>query len=474
MGTPNSEVYIGKNGVGKSDSLRELSKNQKNSFLLKFSSKEDAPDSYGSNIDKTTFIVGFKKWLEEMLREKVKLDGKKLKEIREKAEDKIDLAKFEKEIKKLKDVPRLKNFFKEGFENFITENKESEASYRFVEVNDLRKTFGNFGTGIYVYLMIRLIFIIFRHLVKKPFDEKENYLLIIDEPENFLHPSLIREVAYMLRRINERIGVVVATHSSEFLNYFATSDTKIKFLSTQQEVELFETGKKMKKSDFNSLNLSEFRKIKINNKKPVNVFDRQKVFEVLMASKIIFVEGENDKKLIDYILQHEKSTSGDIYVWCCKGKWNISDILDSETFWEVLKKRFLSLKRDIFVLYDEDNFKNNREEVSEKIIEDLKNRGKNLERHHAVRLTNLSSLLDDLRVEEGGKESYNAEIESKCKKLGVNKFSFKDDLEKYFGIEKKKKDNWDPETFFENNDKQKKLDQFLEKEGKLKEFLQIN
>ena len=214
-----------------------------------------------------------------MLREKVKLDGKKLKEIREKAEDKIDLAKFEKEIKKLKDVPRLKNFFKEGFENFITENKESEASYRFVEVNDLRKTFGNFGTGIYVYLMIRLIFIIFRHLVKKPFDEKENYLLIIDEPENFLHPSLIREVAYMLRRINERIGVVVATHSSEFLNYFATSDTKIKFLSTQQEVELFETGKKMKKSDFNSLNLSEFRKIKINNKKPVNVFDRQKVFE---------------------------------------------------------------------------------------------------------------------------------------------------------------------------------------------------
>lgn len=79
--------------------------------------------------------------------------------------------------------------------------------------------------------------------------------------------------------------------------------------------------------------------------------------------------------------------------------------------------------------------------MSEKIIEDLKNRGKNLERHHAVRLTNLSSLLDDLRVEEGGKESYNAEIESKCKKLGVNKFSFKDDLEKYFGIEKKKKDN---------------------------------
>lgn len=61
MGTPNSEVYIGKNGVGKSDSLRELSKNQKNSFLLKFSSKEDAPDSCGSNIDKTTFIVGFKK-----------------------------------------------------------------------------------------------------------------------------------------------------------------------------------------------------------------------------------------------------------------------------------------------------------------------------------------------------------------------------------------------------------------------------
>lgn len=460
MGTPNSEVYIGKNGVGKSDSLRELSKN-KNSFLLKFSSKEDAPDSYGSNIDKTTFIVGFKKWLEEMLREKVKLDGKKLREIREKAEDKIDLAKFEKEIKTLKDVPRLKNFFKEGFENFITENKESEASYRFVEVNDLRKTFGNFGTGIYVYFMIRLIFIIFQHLVKKPFDEKENYLLIIDEPENFLHPSLIREVAYMLKKINEKIGVVVATHSSEFLSYFATSYTEIKFLSTQQEVELFETGKKMKKSDFNSLNLSEFRKI--NKKKPVNIFDRQKVFEVLMASKIIFVEGENDKKLIDYILQHKKSTSGDIYVWCCKGKWDIYYILDNKTLWEVLKKRFWSPERDTFVLYDEDNFKNNREEVSKRIIGNLKNLGKDLERHHAVRLTNLIPLLDDLRIEEGGKESYNAKIESKCKELGVNKFSFKDNLEEYFGIEKKDKDNWDPETFFENNDKQKKLNQFLEK-----------
>ena len=148
--------------------------------------------------------------------------------------------------------------------------------------------------------MIKFMYICLENLPTNNSGKK--YTLIIDEPESFLHPGLIREVAFNLRKINVKINVIVATHSVDFLQYFCTNETNIHFLKVEFEKT---TPEKLKKDDFVISNLNKLEEI--------NIFNKKKIFLSLMSSKIIFVEGENDLKLIEYILYTEKFTK-DIFI----------------------------------------------------------------------------------------------------------------------------------------------------------------
>ena len=147
--------------------------------------------------------------------------------------------------------------------------------------------------------MIKFMYICLENLPTNNSGKK--YTLIIDEPESFLHPGLIREVAFNLRKINVKINVIVATHSVDFLQYFCTNETNIHFL----KVEFEKTTPKKLEDNFVISNLNKLEEI--------NIFNKKKIFLSLMSSKIIFVEGENDLKLIEYILYTEKFTK-DIFI----------------------------------------------------------------------------------------------------------------------------------------------------------------
>ena len=152
--------------------------------------------------------------------------------------------------------------------------------------------------------MIKFMYICLKNLLTNNSGKK--YTLIIDEPESFLHPGLIREVAFMLREINKKINVIVATHSVDFLQYFCTNETNIHFLTVEFEKT---RPKKLEEAIFKTLNLNKLEKI--------HIFNRKKIFLSLMSSKIIFVEGENDLKLMQYILytDHKESKfTKDVFV----------------------------------------------------------------------------------------------------------------------------------------------------------------
>ena len=62
-----SEVYIGKNGVGKSKYLKQLIKlKDSNSFLISFSNNWDVPDEFQKNFAKANTFKDYKKFVEKI------------------------------------------------------------------------------------------------------------------------------------------------------------------------------------------------------------------------------------------------------------------------------------------------------------------------------------------------------------------------------------------------------------------------
>ena len=59
-----SEVYIGKNGVGKSKYLKQLK--DSNSFLISFSNNWDVPDQFQKNFTKANAFKDYKKFVEDI------------------------------------------------------------------------------------------------------------------------------------------------------------------------------------------------------------------------------------------------------------------------------------------------------------------------------------------------------------------------------------------------------------------------
>ena len=284
-------------------------------------------------------------------------------ETKNEVESRLNLDIFEYQLNKLKKDPYLKDIFKKvDFKGFAKVKDDETFKYNPIKFQ-IEGTFQDFGTGRFVYLLIKLIYIIFRYLFKKDFNlNAEQNQLLIDEPENFLHPSLIRRVSYMLRKINERMNVTIATHSSEVLYYFAQNETEIRFPTTEQEKtpkeQLNWAGgdeEAQEKKKVKRFRLSDLRK---KSGKSLNILEKKLFFEALMASKIILVENKfnNDGKLVEYILfrtddwfENENLTP-DVFVFGIDGGKATIPVM-----YELLKEsgRF-SPKNDFFVLYDKD------------------------------------------------------------------------------------------------------------------------
>ena len=325
----------------------------------------------------------------------------------------------------------------ENLKKFIKEGDEKKIEHSLVSFDDKLKIDEDYGSGKFVYFMIKFMYICLENLLTNNSEKK--YTLIIDEPEAFLHPGLIREVAFLLRKINKKINVIVATHSVDFLQYFCTNETNIHFLTVEFEKT---TPKTLEKKNFKKKHFKELEEI--------NIFNKKKIFLSLMSSKIIFVEGENDLKLIEYILytDEELKFSKDIFIWSCKGKWNITAAIE---FAESTGR--FSPEDAFFILYDKD-----------KSLGDKKNK--------ILRKTAILAEWNNLKIEsdkdfknnliENKKPKHIHEFEKKIEKLQSYFFEF--NLEKYFKWEGEKY-KFNPYDFFLGQENKKKLNKFMEDSG---------
>ena len=417
-----SKIYIGKNGIGKSKELQKFFKsNEKNSLLLKYSEKGNAPNS--NVIDrKNELLVNFQNFLNELFSFSSLVEASKLNE-----KDQIAFNEINSKLKSNEELDKMWNrTIKNPNLGFLNREGKNKIEKLIISKKDEKKLvvrkqmyefdFGqwkssttqgikNYGTGSLVYFQITFLF---NHI--DLIEPNEKKYLIIDEPELFLHPSWKRKIGFMLREIGQKMNVVVASHSSEFLGAFYSNDNTKVF------------SRKKHKDKW----------MKIEFKEPYQFTSLKEYFEALMADKIFIVEGGNDFKLVDYILNfYHLKISKHIYIMIALGKSKIqSKIHILKSIKKSENGQSIFQDEDIFIIFDKDSSRK------------------------------------DQKVE--GKETH----DSINKKLVNNKCKafFEENLEKYFEVPKKNK--WDIETFFSEEKNKQKLKEFVD-EFKVKSFLEI-
>ncbi|MDR6981841.1 putative ATP-dependent endonuclease of OLD family [Rheinheimera pacifica] len=150
-------------------------------------------------------------------------------------------------------------------------------------------TFDSKGTGIQSSFMITLM----KALSKIEFQQNVNIILVIEEPEAFAHPQLIREIIHkIIQEIRtDLFQFVITTHSPVIVSYVDASKVqRLSYNSDKQETQNVTNllKKKLSPQDWSS----------INRVSDVNLS------EIVFSDLVIFVEGEGDKLVLDLMFKN--------------------------------------------------------------------------------------------------------------------------------------------------------------------------
>ncbi|MET7018200.1 ATP-dependent nuclease [Bacillus mycoides] len=137
----------------------------------------------------------------------------------------------------------------------------------------------NQGTGLQ---RMSLIFLIQNMIQNKLMGENDDKLLLIDEPEAFLHPEAVRALSRSLYKIGEKMPLMISSHSPILI------DLSEKHTS----IQVFRVGEKEAVQLYKSLN-NQFDDDDIQNMKILNYVDSY-VNEFFFADKVLIVEGDTE------------------------------------------------------------------------------------------------------------------------------------------------------------------------------------
>lgn len=156
-------------------------------------------------------------------------------------------------------------------------------------LNDgVNTSFESKGTGIQSSFMITLM----KALSKIEFEQNVNIILVIEEPEAFAHPQLIREIIDKISREFSKglFQFIVTTHSPVIVNFVNSNKVQRLILKNSTNESINVTNKKNKKLTVEDWNL-------INRIGDVNLS------EIVFSDLVIFVEGEGDKIVFEKLLR---------------------------------------------------------------------------------------------------------------------------------------------------------------------------
>ncbi|WP_368650240.1 ATP-dependent endonuclease [Bacillus inaquosorum] len=167
----------------------------------------------------------------------------------------------------------------------------------------------NQGTGLQ---RMSLIYLIQNMIEKKLMGKSDNKLLLIDEPEAFLHPEAVRALSRSLYKIGERMPLMISTHSPMLID----------LSERHTSIQVFRVCEKEAIQLYQSIN-DQFDNDDIKNMKILNYVDSY-VNEFFFADKILIVEGDTEYIAFKHFAKLENKN---IHIIRARGKATICTLM---------------------------------------------------------------------------------------------------------------------------------------------------
>ncbi|TFF77780.1 endonuclease [Aeromonas taiwanensis] len=205
--------------------------------------------------------------------------------------------------------------FETGVGKFKAEEAIKDGSKFFIKTSNHPSSLEHQGTGIKrAFLWSAINALCSEGMYKKGTKIVQNEVpkvLLIDEPEINLHPSIIRAARKAIYALADMAGwqVICTTHSPVFIDLTQNHTTLIKVSNTQKGVFYFQTDK------------AQFNKDERDNLKMLNRCCPT-VNEFFFYENSILVEGDTEFLAYQYIIE-KSGLEGSYCVINCRGKANI-------------------------------------------------------------------------------------------------------------------------------------------------------
>lgn len=326
-------VLTGYNGSGKTtllDNIKDKLIKDKNSFVFYLGSEIIIENELKENKSKKEFKAQLREFLNVNFRKEININ--------ENIEFKKALSEISDVLEKIKKIEKNK-YFKEKFLDFFEIDENIISGIIILEIINSTNKFEDFSTGEGIFSLLYLLKSILQVSAQ---NTDKNILILIDEPEKFLHDSLIKKISFLffdLFSSYKYISFVVSTHSSYLLNEITSLFRKNKLH--------FNCLKLLNKDE--CLNLSE-----ILFNKNINTRELGILTKVVFDEYILLVEGINDYEFVNLLcINYFNNYFFNIYD--CGGKSIVKKICT-----EVLKINNL-----VFSFFDKDYNKNKKDAKQE-------------------------------------------------------------------------------------------------------------
>ncbi|MFU2193143.1 AAA family ATPase [Mycoplasma sp. 4079] len=224
---------------------------------------------------------------------------------------------------KMKDI--CDPFFEPSFKNcFNTRGLEQEFEYNFMVLeflNNNKRTMGSSGSMNY-----SLIKLLYEMISDGQIMPTEEFTLIIDEVEKFLHPELVHKIANMIIEISEKLDVIVTTHSPLFLEKIFARHRK-KFINESTcniEYLLFaKYDDHNQESTIVTLDKDRITETLVENNSRITAW----LADFLFSSRCFFIEGLIDNSIINDIIS-KNDLENPYTIIDCNGKKQINKMLN--------------------------------------------------------------------------------------------------------------------------------------------------
>jgi len=181
-----------------------------------------------------------------------------------------------------------------------------------VHINSSKQTempLANQGTGLQ---RMSLIYLIQNMIEKKLMGESDDKLLLIDEPEAFLHPEAVRALSQSLYKIGEKMPLMISTHSPILID----------LSERHTSIQVFRVGEKAAIQLYKSKN-NHFDEDDIKNMKILNYVDSY-VNEFFFADKVVIVEGDTEYIAFKHLAKLNKEN---VHIIRARGKATICTLM---------------------------------------------------------------------------------------------------------------------------------------------------